>query len=36
MVEVKVSGEYQELYDQVGIMRRLDAANWLKGSMSTL
>lgn len=30
MVEVKVSGEYQELYDQAGIMLRLDQANWLK------
>lgn len=29
-VAVKVSGEYQELYDQAGIMVRLDAANWLK------
>jgi regulation of enolase protein 1 (concanavalin A-like superfamily) len=27
---VKVSGEYQELYDQAGIMVRLDEANWLK------
>lgn len=30
MVEVKVSGEYRELYDQAGIMLRLDEANWLK------
>lgn len=30
IVEVKVSGEYQELYDQAGIMVRLDEANWLK------
>jgi uncharacterized protein len=30
IVEVKVSGEYQELYDQAGIMIRLDEANWLK------
>ena len=30
MVELKVSGEYQELYDQAGIMVRLDEANWLK------
>lgn len=30
IVEVKVSGEYQELYDQAGIMLRLDQANWLK------
>jgi regulation of enolase protein 1 (concanavalin A-like superfamily) len=29
-VEVKVSGEYRELYDQAGIMVRLDEANWLK------
>jgi len=28
-VEVKVSGEYRELYDQAGIMVRLDEANWL-------
>jgi hypothetical protein len=30
IVEVKVRGEYQELYDQAGIMVRLDEANWLK------
>lgn len=30
IVEVKISGEYQELYDQAGIMVRLDEANWLK------
>lgn len=30
IVEVKVSGEYQELYDQAGIMLRLDEVNWLK------
>ena len=30
IVEVKVSGDYQELYDQAGIMLRLDQANWLK------
>ncbi|GAB4205591.1 MAG: DUF1349 domain-containing protein [Coleofasciculaceae cyanobacterium] len=29
-VEVKVSGEYRELYDQAGIMVRLDDAHWLK------
>jgi uncharacterized protein len=29
-VEVKISGEYQELYDQAGIMVRLDEVNWLK------
>ncbi|MBH8555694.1 DUF1349 domain-containing protein [Nostocaceae cyanobacterium CENA357] len=30
IVEVKVSGEYQELYDQAGLMVRLDEFNWLK------
>jgi regulation of enolase protein 1 (concanavalin A-like superfamily) len=30
IVEVKVRGKYQELYDQAGIMVRLDEANWLK------
>ena len=30
IAEVKISGEYQELYDQAGIMVRLDEANWLK------
>ncbi|MEP0881229.1 DUF1349 domain-containing protein [Trichocoleus sp. ST-U3] len=30
MVEVKVSGEYRDLYDQAGLMLRLDEANWLK------
>lgn len=30
VAEVKVSGAYQELYDQAGIMVRLDEANWLK------
>lgn len=29
-VEVKVSGEYRQLYDQAGIMVRLDESNWLK------
>lgn len=29
-VEVKVSGEYRELYDQAGLMLRLDEFNWLK------
>jgi regulation of enolase protein 1 (concanavalin A-like superfamily) len=28
--EVKVSGEYATLYDQAGLMLRLDEANWLK------
>ncbi|HEY9666112.1 MAG TPA: DUF1349 domain-containing protein, partial [Coleofasciculaceae cyanobacterium] len=27
---VKVSGEYRDLYDQAGIMVRLDERNWLK------
>lgn len=30
IVEAKISGEYRELYDQAGIMVRLDEANWLK------
>ena len=30
IVEVKITGEYQDLYDQAGIMVRLDEANWLK------
>lgn len=30
VVDVKVSGEYRDLYDQGGIMVRLDEANWLK------
>ena len=28
--EVKVSGQYADLYDQAGLMVRLDTANWLK------
>jgi regulation of enolase protein 1 (concanavalin A-like superfamily) len=28
--EVKVSGEYATLYDQAGLMVRVDEANWLK------
>ena len=27
---VKVSGHYRDLYDQAGLMARVDAANWLK------
>ena len=30
IAEVKVSGQYKELYDQAGLMVRLDEANWLK------
>jgi regulation of enolase protein 1 (concanavalin A-like superfamily) len=30
IVEVKVSGEYRDLYDQAGLMVRLDEFNWLK------
>ncbi len=30
VAEVKVSGKYQDLYDQAGLMVRLDEANWLK------
>ncbi len=29
-VEVKVSGCYADLYDQAGVMLRIDEANWLK------
>lgn len=28
--EVKISGQYAALYDQAGLMVRLDEANWLK------
>ena len=30
IVEVKVSGKYRDLYDQAGLMVRLDRNNWLK------
>ena len=30
VAEVKVSGEYQALYDQAGLMLRADEENWLK------
>lgn len=30
IAEVKVSGEYQNLYDQAGLMVRLNESNWLK------
>jgi regulation of enolase protein 1 (concanavalin A-like superfamily) len=30
VAEVKVIGEYETLYDQAGLMLRLDEANWLK------
>ncbi len=30
VAEVKVSGKYQDLYDQAGLMVRLNEANWLK------
>ena len=30
VAEVKFSGQYQSLYDQAGLMLRLDEANWLK------
>ncbi len=29
-VDVKISGEYRNLYDQAGVMLRLDECNWLK------
>lgn len=30
VVEVKVTGQYRELYDQAGIMLRSDEAHWIK------
>ncbi len=30
LVEVKVSGAYAALYDQAGLMVRVDEANWIK------
>lgn len=30
IVEVKVSGKYRDLYDQAGIMVRLDELDWMK------
>lgn len=30
VIDVKVTGEYRDLYDQAGIMVRLDEANWIK------
>jgi regulation of enolase protein 1 (concanavalin A-like superfamily) len=30
IVEVKVTGQYRDLYDQAGLMVRLDENNWLK------
>lgn len=30
IADVKVNGEYQDLYDQAGIMVRLDEFNWMK------
>ncbi|MBD2678898.1 MULTISPECIES: DUF1349 domain-containing protein [Nostoc] len=30
IAEVKVTGQYQDLYDQAGLMVRLDELNWLK------
>jgi regulation of enolase protein 1 (concanavalin A-like superfamily) len=30
IAEVKILGKYQDLYDQAGLMVRLDASNWLK------
>ncbi|QLE47195.1 DUF1349 domain-containing protein [Nostoc sp. C057] len=30
IAEVKISGQYQDLYDQAGLMIRLDELNWLK------
>jgi uncharacterized protein len=31
--EVEFSGEYQELYDQAGLMLRLDEGNWIKAGV---
>jgi uncharacterized protein len=31
--EVMVSGDHRELYDQAGLMVRLDAAHWLKAGV---
>ncbi|MBJ7294761.1 MAG: hypothetical protein AN482_13280 [Anabaena sp. LE011-02] len=30
ITDVKISGQYQDQYDQAGLMVRLDEANWLK------
>jgi len=30
MAKVKISGQYKELYDQAGLMIRLDEKNWIK------
>ncbi len=30
VVEVEVSGQYRDLYDQAGVMVRADESNWLK------
>lgn len=30
IAEIKISGQYQTLYDQAGLMLRLDEENWLK------
>ncbi|WP_221643490.1 MULTISPECIES: DUF1349 domain-containing protein [unclassified Nostoc] len=30
VAEVKITGQYQDLYDQAGLMVRLDKLNWLK------
>ena len=30
IAEVKVSGDYRDLYDQAGLMVRLDSDNWIK------
>jgi uncharacterized protein len=31
--QVTVSGDYRELYDQAGLMLRLDAEHWLKAGV---
>lgn len=32
-VQVKIDGKYEALYDQAGVMIRLDAANWIKSGI---
>src|ERR1700745_4437319 len=32
-IQVKIDAKYQALYDQAGVMIRLDAANWIKAGV---